>query len=271
MRRPWCTVSGMTRDLHRGFADPREVPADELVRFLEAADRLPEMRAAQAALREAINPRPGMRLLDAGCGAGLETARLADEHPDWHVTGVDRNGELLDIARRRSPEVEWLEADLAKLDLPPESFDAVRTERVLMHASDDEFETVVDNLVRVLAPGGRFAAFDLDYGAIILAPGGADQELVAHVTETLYASLAQPLAARRLPGLLAERGLTDVAATPFPLTPSEMVWRRIVVDTVIASSPDPEVADWLEQQAEAVARGEFVSAFMGVLTAATKS
>ena len=49
------------------------------------------------------------------------------------------------------------------------------------------------------------------------------------------------------------------------------MWRRIVKDTVIASSPDPEVADWLEQQDEAVARGEFVSAFMGVLTAATKS
>ena len=48
-----------------------------------------------------------------------------------------------------------------------------------MHASDDEFEPVVDNLVRVLAPGGRFAAFDLDYGAIILAPGGADKALVA--------------------------------------------------------------------------------------------
>jgi ubiquinone/menaquinone biosynthesis C-methylase UbiE len=233
----------MTRDLHRAFRDPRHLPADAVVSFLEEADRLPDMRAIQRALHEAIDPRPGMRLLDAGCGVGLEAARLAEEHPDLHVTGLDRNGELLEMARDRAPEVEWVEADLADLDLPPASFDAVRTERVLMHVPDDAFETVVDNLVDVLAPGGRIALHD---------------------------SLPQPHAGRRLPGLLGERGLTDVAATPFSLTPSETVWRRIVEDTVLAGTPDAEVVAWLEQQAEAVARGDFVAAFTGVLTAATQ-
>ena len=179
-------------------------------------------------------------------------------------------GELLEIARRCAPQVEWLEADLTDLDLPPESFDAIRTERVLMHLSDDAFERVVDNLVSVLAPGGRLALVELDYGATILAPGDGDEKIADRVTATLYASLAQPSAARRLPGLLTERGLTDVAATPFPLTPSQPVWQRIVKDTVIAGSPDREVADWLEQQEDAAARGGFVGAFTGVLTAATR-
>ena len=260
----------MTRDLHRGFSDPRPFPADELVRFLEEADRLPDMHAVQKAMREAIDPRPGMRLLDAGCGAGLETARLASEHPDMHVTGLDRNGELLELARRRSPHVEWLEADLTDLDLPPASFDAVRAERVLMYLPDDEFESVVDSLVELLAPGGRLAFFELDYGATILAPGGADDEVVDRVTAALYASLPQPQAGRRLPGLLTERGLTDVTGTPFPLTPSRLVWRWIIKDTVLADSPDPEVADWLEQQEDAAARGDFVAVFTGVLTTATR-
>ena len=105
---------------------------------------------------------------------------------------------------------------------------------------------------------------------MILAPGDADDEVVHRVAATLYASLAQPLAARRLPGLMTERGLTDVAATPFCLTPSAPVWRRIVKDTVLAGSPEPEVADWLEQQEDAAARGDFVAAFTGVLTAATR-
>ena len=270
-RGPWFTVSGvMTRDLHRGFSDPRHVPADQLVHFLEEADRLPDMRAIQKALREAIDPRPGMRLLDAGCGVGLEAARLAEKHPDVHVTGVDRNRELLEIARRRAPQVEWLEADLTDLDLPPESFDAIRTERVLMHVPGDALETVLDNLVGVLAPGGRLALFEFDYGATMLAPGDADQEVADRVTATLYASLAQPLAGRRLPGLLAERGMSDVAATPFFLTPSVAVWGRIVKDTVLAGSPDPQVADWVQQQEDAVARGDFVAAFTGVLTTATR-
>jgi len=255
----------MTHDLHRGFHDPRQAPADELVRFLEEADRLPGFRAVQQALREAIDPRPGMRLLDAGCGIGLEAARLASEHPDVHVTGVDRNAEMLEIARRRAPDVEWLEADLTDLDLAPE-FDAVRTERVLIHVP--EVERVVDNLIGVLAPGGRLALFELDYGATILAPG-ADEEVADRVAETLYASLEQPQAGRRLPGLLSERGMTDVAATPFSFMPSEQVWQRIVKDTVLARAPEPEVADWLERQQDAVANGEFVAAFAGVLTAAT--
>ena len=259
----------MTRDLHRGFHDPRHAPADALVRFLEEADRLPGFRAVRDAMREAIDPRPGMRLLDAGCGVGLEAARLAEEHPEMHVTGVDRNTEMLEIARRRAANVEWVEADLADLDLPPESFDAVRTERVLIHVPEGEFESVLDNLIRVLAPGGRLALFELDYGGTVLAPG-ADEDVADSVAETLYASLEQPQAGRRLPGLLAERGLTDVAATPFSFMPNEQVWRRIVQDTVTAGSPDPEVADWLERQADAVAHGDFVAAFTGVLTAATR-
>ena len=260
----------MTRDLHRGFRDPRHVPADELVSFLEEADRLPGMRAAQKALRAALDPRPGMRLLDAGCGVGLEAARLAEDHPGLHVTGLDRNGELLELARRRAPQVDWVEGDLTDLDLPPRSFDAVRTERVLMHLPGDAFERVLDSLVDVLAPGGRLALFELDYGATILTPRGEDDEIADRVAATLYASLPQPLAGRRLPGLLTDRGLTDVAGTPFCLTPSRPVWRRIVKDTVLAGSPEPDVADWLDQQEEAVGRGAFVAAFTGVLSVATR-
>jgi ubiquinone/menaquinone biosynthesis C-methylase UbiE len=265
-RPPWITVGDMTRDLHRGFHDPRQTPADDLVRFLEEADRLPGFSPVREAMREAIDPRPGMRLLDAGCGVGLETARLAEDHPDMHVTGVDRNGELLEIARGRSSEVEWVEADLTDLDLASE-FDVVRTERVLIHVPD--VETVLDNLIGVLAPGGRLALFELDYGGTILAPG-ADEELADRVAETLYASLEQPQAGRRLPGLLTERGLTDVSATPFSFMPNEQIWQRIVKNTVIAGSPEREVADWLEQQEDAVANGDFVAAFTGVLTAATR-
>ncbi len=256
----------MTRDLHRGFHDPRHGAADDLVTFLEEADRLPGFQPVRDAMREAIDPRPGMRLLDAGCGVGLETARLAEDHPDMHVTGVDRNIELLEIARRRSPQVEWVEADLTDLDLAPE-FDAVRTERVLIHVPD--VATVVDNLIGVLAPGGKLALFELDYGATILAPG-ADRELAERVSETLYASLEQPQAGRLLPGLLAERGLTDVVATPYAFAPNQQIFERIVKNTVIAGSPDPEVADWLDRQRDAAANGDFVAAFTGVLTTATR-
>lgn len=261
----------MAGDLHAGFRDPSRIPADDLVRFLEQADRLPGIRAVQRAMRQAIDPQPGMRLLDAGCGIGLETGRLAAENPAASVTGLDRNTELLEVARRRPANVSWIEADLARLELPEASFDAIRSERVLMYLPDGDFERVLDDLVDLLAPGGRLALFELDYGATILAPGAADGAVLRRVLEALHASLPQPLAGRRIPGLLAERGLRDVVASPFSFSVDEPIWRRIVVGTLTADPAlDPGVADWLRSQSEAAARGEFVAAFTGVLTAATR-
>jgi hypothetical protein len=85
------------------------------------------------------------------------------------------------------------------------------------------------------------------------------------------ASLPQPLAGRRIPGLLAAQGLRDIVASPFSFSVSEPVWRRIVRDTLTAGpSPDPAVSAWLGEQAAAAACGEFVAAFTGVLTTASR-
>jgi SAM-dependent methyltransferase len=263
------------RDLHAGFRDPRSGAADELELFLEEADRLPGICAIQRAMRRALGLLPGMRLLDAGCGIGLETARLAWDHPEVEVTGLDRNAELLEIAQRRIDppphNLSWLEGNLAALDLPEASFDAVRTERVLMYLTDAELARALDDLVRLLATDGRLALFELDYGATILTPGAAGDPVLRRVDETLIASMPQPLAGRRLPGLLAARGMRDVAAAPFSFSVSEPVWRRIVGHTLTASWPfEPRVAEWLAERSAAAARGDFVAAFTGVLTTARR-
>jgi ubiquinone/menaquinone biosynthesis C-methylase UbiE len=265
----------VTRDLHQGFREPRRVPAGELEGFLEQADRLPGVRAIQRALRQAAGLRPGMELLDAGCGIGLETARLAAEYPETIVTGLDRNGELLEIARRRADarleNLRWLQADLAALDLPGASFDAIRTERVLMYLPGDTFETVLDDLIRLVRPGGRLALFELDYGGTILAPGSSSDAVLEQAHDALYASLPQPRAGRRLPGLCAERGLLHVTGTPYSFALTETVWRRIISDTLTAdAAADPALTTWLDEQAEAAARGEFVTAITGILTAARR-
>ena len=264
-------------DLHEGFRDPRRVAADELVRFLHEADRLPGVKAIQRAMRRRFELRDGTRLLDAGCGIGLEAARLAGEHPAVSVTGLDRNAELLQVARREpQPEnLSWREADLVDLDLPDASFDIVRTERVLMYLPDPELDRAVDELVRVLRPGGRLVLFELDYGGTILPAGSHGDAVVRRVDELLDDSLPQPRAGRRLPGLLSDRGLVGVDAQPFSFAVSEPVWRRIVHDTVRAKAREGEPLDasvrsWLDEQTEAAGRGAFLAAFAGILTSAER-
>jgi ubiquinone/menaquinone biosynthesis C-methylase UbiE len=264
-------------DLHEGFRDPRRVAADELVWFLCEADRLPGIRAIQKAMRRCFDLRPGTHLLDAGCGIGLEAARLASEHPAVSVTGLDRNAELLRVARRdRDPQpanLSWLEADLVELDLPDACFDIVRTERVLMYLPDPELDRVVDELVRLLRPGGRLVLFELDYGAAILPAGSHGDAVVRRVNELLDDSVPQPRAGRRIPAMLSDRGLIDTDAQPFSFAVNEPIWLRIVHDTLTASARggetlDPSVRSWLDEQSEAAARGAFLGAFTGILTTA---
>lgn len=54
-------------------------------------------------------------VLDAGCGTGRVAIELARRGVT--VTGVDSDPSMVATARRRAPELEWLEADITSLDL----------------------------------------------------------------------------------------------------------------------------------------------------------
>ena len=246
-------------DLHQGFREPARAPARELARFLADVDRLPGIRAIRGAMREAVALRAGMRLLDVGCGNGIETARLAQSHPRALITGLDRNVELLRDAPRGPT---WLEGDLHEPGLPARSFDVVRTERVLMYVPD--LHRALDALLRLLAPNGRLVLFELDYGATILAPSRLGESVVRRARDLLDGSLPQPRAGRQLPRLLAERGVRELLAQPYTFAVDEPVWRRIVYAT-LAPLADPELLAYLDE----AARAPLMAAFTGILTVAS--
>lgn len=264
-------------NLHTGFRDPGQAAAAALTAFLEEADRLPGIRTIQRAMRRALAPWPGARLLDAGCGIGLETIRLADDHPEIHVTGLDRNADLIAAAARRAgpqrQNLAWVHADLADPELPAASFDLIRTERVLMYLPGPSFDQGVGALLRQLRPGGRLALFELDYGATILAPG-PDHALTRTLTAVLEASLPQPWAGRRLPAVLAEQGTVGVEANPYSFAVSEPIWRAIVLQTLRSAATErqlpPAALAQLDVQAERAADTPFLAAFCGLLVTATK-
>ena len=62
------------------------------------------------------------RVLDAGCGTGRVAAELARRGIE--VVGVDADPDMIERARRRAPQLEWVLADLATLDLG-RTFDVV--------------------------------------------------------------------------------------------------------------------------------------------------
>jgi SAM-dependent methyltransferase len=100
---------------------------------------------------DAARVSSGMRLLDAGCGAGL-LALLASLR-GARVTALDAAPGLLTIARQRLPKADVREGDLEALPFADASFDAVAAVNSIFYAAD--MAAAVRELVRVVRPGAR--------------------------------------------------------------------------------------------------------------------
>lgn len=103
--------------------------------------------------------RPGMDVIDIGCGSGA-TIAIPAAQLGARVVGADVTPELFDDALRRATEagveVEWMEADAADVPLPDERFDRVLSSVGHMFAPDQE--GAAGELVRLCRPGGRIVA-----------------------------------------------------------------------------------------------------------------
>ncbi|MEX2626940.1 MAG: class I SAM-dependent methyltransferase [Ilumatobacteraceae bacterium] len=92
-------------------------------------------------------------VLDAGCGAGRVAIELARR--GVAVVGVDLDPDLLDRARRRTPDLRWVRADLAELDLE-QTFDVVvMAGNVLPFVRRDRRASAVAGAARHVRAGGH--------------------------------------------------------------------------------------------------------------------
>jgi ubiquinone/menaquinone biosynthesis C-methylase UbiE len=105
--------------------------------------------------------------LDAACGAGRHARRLLDL--DHQVVGVDGSPDMLEMARASLPQAVFYESELASLPLESAVFDLVVCALALEHVED--LSGAIEELSRVLRPGGRMVLSDLHPAAVAL--GGA--------------------------------------------------------------------------------------------------
>lgn len=98
--------------------------------------------------------RPGERVLDLACGTGV-VARAAARRvtPGGHVCGLDVNDDMLALARRAGPDIEWHQAEAGCTGLPEASFDVAFCQQGLQFFPDPL--AGLRELRRVLAAGGR--------------------------------------------------------------------------------------------------------------------
>jgi demethylmenaquinone methyltransferase/2-methoxy-6-polyprenyl-1,4-benzoquinol methylase len=108
----------------------------------------------------------GDRVLDSCCGTG--DLAIAAAAAGGQVTGIDFSRPMLERARRKAPELEWVEGDALALPFADESFDSATVGFGVRNLS--ELDKGLEELRRVLRPGGRLAILEITRPRGLLAP-----------------------------------------------------------------------------------------------------
>lgn len=113
-----------------------------------------------AAVLDRLELRGDERVLDAGCGTGRVTERLAERLPTGQVVALDASPAMIAEARRRlarfGDRVRYLVADLGRPIPLAQPVDAVLSTATFHWVPDHD--ALFRNLAAVLRPGGRLVA-----------------------------------------------------------------------------------------------------------------
>ncbi len=132
--------------------------------------------------------RPGIRLLDIGCGPGSITIDLAQCLAPGEVVGVDIEPTQIERARQLAAQkqvtnVRFNVADTYALPNADCSFDAVLMHGVLEHRRDPE--RALREVLRVLRPNGVLGARHADFGGFLIEPAVAPLDQFASLFSQL--------------------------------------------------------------------------------------
>lgn len=156
-----------------------------------------------------------IRILDLGCGTGQITRRLARRYPQARIVGVDILEENLARARADNMALEgrvhYERGDAFALAFDDAAFDLV----VCRHLSQavPGFEQVLEEITRVLRPGGWLHLLSEDY-LMLHMPDGAhqpDRFWLEHPVPFMQGIGCDARIGRHTPPLLETRGYRDIA------------------------------------------------------------
>lgn len=156
--------------------------------------------------------------LEVGCGQGIRTRRMAERFPHVSVTGIDRSPELLTSARSATttPNVSFADANLYELPFADGSFDFVYARLVFMHLAQPR--EALQELRRVLKPGGRILIEDADRDAMFFEPAPASFPWFWQAVQEGQRRLGgDPNVGRKLGSYFKELGFGDVRPEVQPI------------------------------------------------------
>jgi ubiquinone/menaquinone biosynthesis C-methylase UbiE len=160
--------------------------------------------------------RPGMRLLDVGCGAGGITLSLAERVAPGEVVGVEIAPSEVAVARaaaaeRGLPNACFVVGSAYALPVPDGSFDAALACNTLEHLAEPL--RALREMRRVLKPGGVVGVRDPDWSTTVYSPPDAIAEEALRLILQVRAHNGSSIAySRHVRSLLLEAGFARAEA-----------------------------------------------------------
>lgn len=245
-------------------------------RFLDYAKQSSGIVAAKPIIIDGLRLKGGERVLDVGCGVGDDVFDLASRvGPSGHVTGVDLSASFIEEARRRAERrnlrVAFDVGDSQEMQFADGTFDAVRTERMLMHVPDPE--RAFAELVRVVRPGGRLAVFDMDWDSQFC--DSPHRDVSRTVARALSNGIRNGQIGSALPRMFRQHGMADISVIFHTVTIDLEIARMMfgdhvkrAVETGVLSAADADL--WWTDLERADREGTFLYGFTSFIVAGTK-
>jgi ubiquinone/menaquinone biosynthesis C-methylase UbiE len=190
----------------------KQMADESMVRNLDAQARAIWPQEAPLFGRYAVPA--DARILDAGCGTGEITSRLAELYPLARVLGVDIIDPHLEMARLRysslAPRVSFVHQSIYALDAKDASFDLTVCRHVLHSIPHPDH--VITELARVTRPGGYLHLIPEDYGMLHFQRAALDPGDFWHEAPRSFeaATNTDLLVGRNTVGILKTLGFTDI-------------------------------------------------------------
>ena len=219
-------------------------------------------------------------VVDIGCGIGFQAqsmAKLVGE--GGKVVGTDISSLMIDIAKNRSASsnlpLEFFVANAIQQPFPDQSFDCIRTERVLMYIKD--IQAALKEFKRLLKPNGKIITFDFDWDAVVIAH--PDKTLTRKIVRYVSDSFPNGRIGGELFHQLRDAGFKNVHVKPFCHSGDIRVvldiTKRIyegILQTGISNNifTETEIAGWWQTIEKDAREGNFFASYQGFIVGGTK-
>jgi ubiquinone/menaquinone biosynthesis C-methylase UbiE len=190
--------------------------------------------------------RPGMRLLDVGCGPGSITSGLAKRVAPAETIGIDASSSVIETARSLADaSLENLSFEVGNIYQPrfaAETFDAVFAHQVLQHLRRPV--DALSQMQRLLKPGSMLGVREVDWGSATFYPeNDGMRRFLRLYYELAHRNGGEPNAGRFLRRWFREAGFTDVRVTTSTTSFTDQVATREWADTYAERTLQSNIAD----------------------------